>query len=68
MVFKHDVIIIGSGLAGLRAAVEASHKADVALISKVFPTRSLTFFLNCYAYLETNPFPPFTKGGLVGVK
>ena len=40
MVFKHDVIIVGSGLAGLRAAVEASQKADVAVISKVFPTRS----------------------------
>jgi succinate dehydrogenase / fumarate reductase flavoprotein subunit len=40
MIFKHDVVIIGSGLAGLRAAVEASPEADVAVISKVFPTRS----------------------------
>ncbi|MGQ9750024.1 succinate dehydrogenase flavoprotein subunit [Desulfosoma sp.] len=36
----HDVVIVGSGLAGLRAAVEAAGRLDVALISKVFPTRS----------------------------
>jgi succinate dehydrogenase / fumarate reductase flavoprotein subunit len=40
MIQKHDVIIVGAGLAGLRAAVEAAEHADVALISKVFPTRS----------------------------
>ncbi|MFC1862515.1 succinate dehydrogenase flavoprotein subunit [Thermodesulfobacteriota bacterium] len=40
MKFKHDVVIIGSGLAGLRAAVELSDHLDVALISKVYPTRS----------------------------
>ena len=40
MIIKHDVIIVGAGLAGLRAAVEAAEYADVALISKVFPTRS----------------------------
>ena len=40
MLFKHDVIVVGSGLAGLRAAVELSGKADVALLSKVYPTRS----------------------------
>jgi len=40
MKFKHDVVIVGSGLAGLRAAVEVSGKADVALISKVYATRS----------------------------
>jgi succinate dehydrogenase / fumarate reductase flavoprotein subunit len=40
MVFKHDVVIVGSGLAGLRAAMEAAGSADVALISKVYPTRS----------------------------
>ncbi len=36
----HDVVIVGSGLAGLRAAVETAGRLDVALISKVFPTRS----------------------------
>jgi succinate dehydrogenase / fumarate reductase, flavoprotein subunit len=40
MQFKHDVLIIGSGLAGLRAAMEVAGSADVALISKVYPTRS----------------------------
>jgi len=37
----HDIIVIGGGLAGLRAALEA-HKngADVAVISKVHPIRS----------------------------
>jgi succinate dehydrogenase / fumarate reductase flavoprotein subunit len=40
MHFEHDVVIVGSGLAGLRAAVEVTGNADVALISKVYPTRS----------------------------
>ena len=39
--FKHDVLIIGAGLAGLRAAVEATRLGlDVAVISKVHPVRS----------------------------
>jgi len=37
---KHDVVIVGSGLAGLRAALELADGRDVALISKVYPTRS----------------------------
>ena len=40
MIFQHDVVIVGSGLAGLRAALEIVGSADVALISKVYPTRS----------------------------
>ncbi len=39
----HDVVIVGAGLAGLRAAVvaaEHSSKIDVAVISKVYPVRS----------------------------
>ncbi|WP_292486670.1 FAD-dependent oxidoreductase [Methanohalobium sp.] len=37
----HDVIVIGGGLSGLRAALEAHKKgADVAIISKVSPIRS----------------------------
>ncbi|MGB2698525.1 MAG: FAD-binding protein, partial [Candidatus Zixiibacteriota bacterium] len=40
MIF-HDILIIGGGLAGLRAAVEAAGaKADVAVISKIHPMRS----------------------------
>jgi len=37
---NHKVIIIGSGMAGLRAAVELANSTDIAVISKVFPTRS----------------------------
>ena len=40
MTQKHDVVIVGSGLAGLRAALEVADHLDVALISKVYPTRS----------------------------
>ncbi|MCF7810966.1 FAD-dependent oxidoreductase, partial [bacterium] len=37
---KFDAVVIGSGLAGLRAAIELSRKYNTAVISKVFPTRS----------------------------
>ena len=40
MASKHDVVIVGSGLAGLRAALEVADGLDVALITKVYPTRS----------------------------
>ena len=40
MISKHDILIVGAGLAGLRAAVECAGKADIAVVSKVFPTRS----------------------------
>ncbi|PWB52730.1 MAG: succinate dehydrogenase flavoprotein subunit [Candidatus Methanoperedenaceae archaeon] len=40
MSFKHDIVIVGSGLAGLRAAVECVEEAHVAIVSKVLPTRS----------------------------
>lgn len=40
MIVKHDVVIVGAGLAGLRAALEASRYYDVAVVSKIFPTRS----------------------------
>ena len=37
----HDVLVVGGGLAGMRAAIEAAQNgADVALISKVHPLRS----------------------------
>lgn len=40
MIFQHDIVIVGAGLAGLRAAVECADKADVAVVTKVLPTRS----------------------------
>jgi len=36
----HQILIVGGGLAGLRAAIEASRSCDVAVISKVYPIRS----------------------------
>lgn len=40
MIYKHDVVIVGTGLAGLRAALEFTGSHDVAVISKVYPARS----------------------------
>jgi len=40
MKFSHDIVVIGAGLAGLRAAVECADEANVAVVSKVLPTRS----------------------------
>ncbi len=40
MIHRHDVIIVGAGLAGSRAAVEIGQVADVAVLSKVYPSRS----------------------------
>jgi succinate dehydrogenase / fumarate reductase, flavoprotein subunit len=38
---KHDVLIVGAGCAGMRAAIEAFDAgADVALLSKIHPVRS----------------------------
>ncbi len=39
-VITHDVVIVGAGIAGLRAALEASSVADVAVLSKLYPSRS----------------------------
>ena len=36
----HDVIIVGAGLAGMRAALEGCDRDDTAIITKVYPTRS----------------------------
>ncbi len=37
---KHDLLIIGAGLAGLRVAIQLAKDFDVAVISKVHPLRS----------------------------
>ena len=38
----YDVVIVGAGGAGMRAAIEAGPHAKTAVISKLFPTRSHT--------------------------
>jgi succinate dehydrogenase / fumarate reductase flavoprotein subunit len=40
MIHQYDAVIVGAGLAGLRAAVEIGQSARIAVISKVFATRS----------------------------
>ncbi len=42
MLHRYDVIIVGAGGAGLRAAVEIPAGYSCAVLSKVFPTRSHT--------------------------
>lgn len=45
MVAAHDVLIVGGGAAGLRAAIgisESDRYLDIAMISKVYPMRSHT--------------------------
>ena len=40
-IIRHDTVVLGGGLAGMRAALEAARcGADVAVVSKVYPTRS----------------------------
>ena len=43
--FQHDVLIVGGGGAGLRAAIAAAETnpdLDIAVVSKVYPMRSHT--------------------------
>ena len=39
---SYDVVIVGAGGAGMRAALESSGRARTAVISKLYPTRSHT--------------------------
>src|SRR5258705_11938568 len=39
---RYDVIIVGAGGAGMRAAVEAGPRARTAVLTKLYPTRSHT--------------------------
>ena len=42
-IIKHDIIIVGGGLAGLRAAIAVAQEGlSVGLVSKVYPMRSHT--------------------------
>jgi succinate dehydrogenase / fumarate reductase flavoprotein subunit len=38
--YYHKILVIGGGLAGLRAAIESSPRVDTAIISQVHPVRS----------------------------
>lgn len=41
MLIDHDVVVLGAGLAGMRAALEAARQgSDVAIVTKVHPLRS----------------------------
>jgi succinate dehydrogenase / fumarate reductase flavoprotein subunit len=41
VIADHDILVLGAGLAGMRAALEAARNgADVAIVSKVHPLRS----------------------------
>ena len=42
MIHEYDTVIVGSGGAGLYAALEASKKAKTAVLSKLYPVRSHT--------------------------
>ncbi|MFZ4078802.1 MAG: succinate dehydrogenase flavoprotein subunit [Microbacteriaceae bacterium] len=39
---QYDVVIVGAGGAGMRAAIEAAPKSKTAVITKLYPTRSHT--------------------------
>jgi len=41
-IHRHDVIIVGAGGAGLRAALESTKRVKTAVLSKLYPTRSHT--------------------------
>jgi len=40
MAMKHDILIIGGGLAGLRAAIELRGKCDAAILCKTYPNEA----------------------------
>ena len=40
MIHRYDTVIIGAGLAGMRAALEARVSGSCCVLTKVFPTRS----------------------------
>ena len=41
-VHKYDVVIVGAGGAGMRAALESGQRARTAVLTKIYPTRSHT--------------------------
>lgn len=70
-VIKHDVIVVGGGGAGLRAAiaiVEADPRMTVALVSKVYPMRSHTVSAEGGAAAVARPDDNFEMHGFDTVK
>ncbi|MFX1357797.1 MAG: FAD-binding protein [Promethearchaeota archaeon] len=51
----HDIVIVGAGLAGLRAAEVSCKTADIGIISKVYPVRSHT--VSATGALHISPAP-----------
>src|SRR5436309_1321128 len=39
---RYDVVIVGAGGAGMRAAIESTKRARTAVLTKLYPTRSHT--------------------------
>ena len=78
--YQHDVLIIGGGGAGLRAAiaaVEESGRLSIAVLSKVYPMRSHTvsaegvegvkdWILECIRTAGPDACPPLIAGVGVG--
>ena len=70
----HDIVIVGAGIAGMRAAIEASKYANVGIISKVYPTRShsgaaqggINAVLNPEDTLESHIFDTVKGGDYLG--
>ena len=70
----HDIVIVGGGIAGMRAAIEASKYANVGIISKVYPTRShsgaaqggINAVLNPEDTLESHIFDTVKGGDYLG--
>ena len=60
-VIKHsfDGVIVGAGGAGLRAAIEAAPHMKLAVITKLYPTRSHTGAaqggMSCLLYTSPSP-------------
>jgi len=70
-VLRHDILIVGGGAAGLRAAiaaVEADPTLSVALISKVYPMRSHTVSAEGGAAAVARPDDNFEMHGYDTVK
>ena len=41
-IHKYDIVIVGAGGAGMRAAIESSKRGRTAVLTKLYPTRSHT--------------------------